>query len=54
MDPGAFSARGVSKTTVHDAIEAIRMAKASDGSISRDSAQRCADELRTIFLRGAR
>ena len=54
MGPGAFSARGVSKTTVRNAVEAIRMATASDGSISRGSARRCADELRTIFLRGAR
>ena len=53
MDPGAVSARGVSETTLRNAAEAIRMAGSTDGSISRGSALRCADELTAIFLRGA-
>ena len=52
-DPGVFSARGVSKKAVRDAMEAIRVAKSADGSISHDDAQRCVDELAHIFLRGA-
>ena len=40
MDPGAFLARGVSKTTVRNAAKALWMAKSADGSISGGSAQR--------------
>ena len=54
MDPGAFLARGVSKKAMRNAAEVIQMAKSTDGSISRGSAQRCAEELTAIFLRSAR
>ena len=53
MDPGALSALGAKNSTMRDAAEAIRRSKSPDGTLSRDSAVRCAFELATIFRRGA-
>ena len=52
MDPSVFLARGVSKKAVRNAVEAIRVTKSADGSISHDNAQRCVNELTNIFLQG--
>ena len=49
MDPGAFSARGDSKTAVRTAVEAIRLTKTADGSITHDNAQLAIDELTNIL-----
>ena len=49
MDPGAYSARGDSKTAVKAAVEAIRLTKSTDGSITHDNAQLAIDELSDIL-----
>ena len=49
MDPGAFSVRGDSKKAVRDAVEAIRVTKSADESISHDNVQLCIDELANIL-----
>ena len=49
MDPRAFLARGDSKTAVKTAVEAIRLTKSTDGSITHDNAQLAMDELANIL-----